>query len=65
MENLDHFHSEILLQQRAIPAAEIAENELDLSENYDLLDPNVQKTGNAVTLKYDSVMVKSILCNSC
>ena len=43
------------LQQRAIPAVEIAENELDLFENYDLLDPNVQKTGNAVTLKYDSV----------
>ena len=43
------------LQQRPIPAIEIAENELDLTENYDLLDPNVQKTGNAITLKYDSV----------
>lgn len=43
------------LQQRPIPAVEIAENELDLTENYDLLDPNVQKTGNAITLKYDSV----------
>ena len=43
------------LQQRPIPAVEIAENELDLSENYNLLDSNVQKTGNTVTLKYDSV----------
>src|SRR5210317_1202767 len=43
------------LQQRPIPAIEIAENELDLTENYDLLDPNVQKTGNVITLKYDSI----------
>ena len=43
------------LQQRLVPAVEIPENELDLSQNYDLLDSNVQKTGNAVTLKYDSV----------
>jgi len=43
------------IQQRPIPATEIAENELDLSENYDLLDPNVQKTGNVITLKYDSI----------
>ena len=43
------------LQLRPIPSTEIAENELDLSENYDLLDPNVQKTGNAITLKYDSI----------
>jgi len=43
------------IQQRPIPAIEIAENELDLSENYDLLDPNVQKTGNVITLKYDSI----------
>ena len=43
------------LEQRPIPAVEIAEDQLDLSENYDLLDPNVQKTGNAITLKYDSI----------
>tara|TARA_B100000073_G_scaffold254029_1_gene214019 strand:- start:6253 stop:13377 length:7125 start_codon:yes stop_codon:yes gene_type:complete len=36
-------------------AVEIPENERDETENYALLDPNVQKTGNAVTLKYDSV----------
>ena len=43
------------IQQRPIPAVEISEDELDLSENYDLLDPNVQKTGNAISLKYDSI----------
>ena len=36
-------------------AVEIPENERDEAENYALLDPNVQKTGNAVTLKYDSI----------
>ena len=43
------------LQQRPIPSSEIPENQLDLSQNYNLLDPNVQKTGDAITLKYDSV----------
>ena len=37
------------------PAVEIAENQLDETQNYALLDSNVQKTGNAVTLKYDSI----------
>jgi hypothetical protein len=43
------------LQQRPIPAVEIAENIFDSEENYELLDPNVQKTGNVITLKYDSI----------
>ena len=43
------------LKQRPIPASQISESTLDLSENYDLLDPNVQKTGNLITLKYDSI----------
>jgi len=43
------------LQQRLVPAVEVPESQLDLSQNYALLDPNVQKTGPAVTLKYDSV----------
>ena len=30
-------------------------NSLDFSTNFNLLDSNVQKTGNAVTLKYDEV----------
>ena len=28
---------------------------MDLSVNFELLDPNVQKTGEVVTLKYDSI----------
>ena len=28
---------------------------IDLSDNFELLDPNVQKTGNSVTLKYDEI----------
>ena len=43
------------LEQRPIPAVEISEDQYDLSENYNLLDPNVQKTGNVITLKYESV----------
>ena len=43
------------LQQRPIPSLEIPEGQLDLSQNFDLLDSNVQKTGDTVTLKYDSV----------
>jgi len=43
------------LQMRPLPATEIAEGDLDLSTNYTLLDSNVQKTGKAITLKYDSV----------
>jgi hypothetical protein len=31
------------------------DNEIDLSENYDLLDPNVRKTGRTVTLNYREV----------
>ena len=43
------------LTSQLAPATAINDNEFDLSVNYDLLDPNVQKTGNAVTLKYNSV----------
>ena len=43
------------LQQRLIPSSEIPSDELDLTSNFELLDPNVKKTGNAVTLKYDSI----------
>ena len=43
------------LKSQLAPASAIIDEELDLSVNYELLDPNVQKTGNAVTLKYDSV----------
>jgi hypothetical protein len=43
------------LQQKLVAAVEQPLSLFDSEENYDLLDPNVQKTGNAVTLKYDSV----------
>ena len=37
-----------------LPKEEVPEDELDLQSNYDLLDDNVQKTGNMITLKYES-----------
>jgi hypothetical protein len=43
------------LNQRVLPSTEISEEDLDLTTNFDLLDPNIQKTGNVVTLKYDSI----------
>jgi hypothetical protein len=43
------------LKSQIAPATEVTDEDLDLSENFKLLDPNVQKTGNAITLKYESV----------
>ena len=43
------------LRQRVLPSSEISEENLDLTTNFELLDPNVKKTGNVVTLKYDSI----------
>ncbi len=43
------------LQQKLVSSVEQPLNLFDSEENYDQLDPNVQKTGNVVTLKYDSV----------
>jgi hypothetical protein len=43
------------LKSQLTPAIPLIDEQLDLSVNYDLLDPNVQKTGNAITLKYNSV----------
>jgi len=43
------------LRQRVLPSSEISEEDLDLTSNFELLDPNIQKTGNVVTLKYDSI----------
>ena len=37
------------------PLNEITDENLDLSVNYQLFDSNVQKTGDIITLKYDSV----------
>jgi hypothetical protein len=43
------------LKSQIAPAISIIDEELDLSQNFELLDSNVQKTGKAVTLKYTSV----------
>ena len=38
-----------------MPALEVTDENYDSASNYDLLDSNVQKTGNAVTLKYEEM----------
>ena len=43
------------LQSLLLPSTNIIDEELDYGVNYELLDSNVQKTGKAVTLKYDEV----------
>jgi hypothetical protein len=43
------------LKNYLAPASVTSNEEIDLSDNYTLLDSNVQKTGNTITLKYDSV----------
>lgn len=40
------------LKNYLAPAANIIDEEIDLSTNYELIDSNVQKTGKTVTLKY-------------
>ena len=41
------------LTNKLLPASNITDEESDFSINYELLDSNVQKTGNCVTLKYE------------
>ena len=43
------------LKSQIASAISIIDEEIDFSENFELLDSNVQKTGKAVTLKYESV----------
>jgi hypothetical protein len=43
------------LKSQLAPAVSIIDEQLDTSQNFELLDPNVQKTGQALTLKYDSI----------
>jgi len=43
------------LKSQIAPESEIIDENLDFSENFKLLDPNVVKTGKAVTLKYESI----------
>ena len=38
-----------------MPALEVTDENYDSTTNYELLDSNVQKTGNAVTLKYEEM----------
>ena len=40
------------IKPQLMPATNIVDGEFDSGTNYELLDSNVQKTGNAVTLKY-------------
>jgi hypothetical protein len=43
------------LKSQIAPAIQVTDEDLDLAENFELLDPNIQKTGNSVTLKYQSI----------
>ena len=43
------------LKSQLAPAVSIIDEQLDTSQNFQLLDPNVQKTGQALTLKYNSI----------
>jgi hypothetical protein len=43
------------LKSQITPATSIIDEDLDLSQNFPLSDPNVVKTGKAVTLKYESI----------
>lgn len=43
------------LKSQIVPESAITDENLDFSENFKLLDPNVVKTGKAVTLKYESI----------
>ena len=43
------------LDSYLMPALEVTDENYDSTSNYELLDSNVQKTGNAVTLKYEEM----------
>ena len=43
------------LKSQIAPSASIIDQNLDLTDNFELLDPNVQKTGQSVTLKYEEI----------
>jgi len=43
------------LKGQIAPSTDTTDENLDLSTNFNLLDSNVQKTGNAITLKYESI----------
>jgi hypothetical protein len=43
------------LKNYLAPEVNTSNETIDLSQNYKLIDPNVQKTGESITLKYDSI----------
>jgi len=43
------------LKGQIAPSTDISDETLDVSTNFNLLDSNVQKTGSAITLKYNSI----------
>ena len=43
------------VKSQIAPTALITPQNIDLTDNFELLDPNIQKTGNSVTLKYDEI----------
>ena len=51
-QELSPIISKNTLKSQLAPATALIDTALDLSTNYELLDSNVQKTGNAVTLAY-------------
>ena len=44
-----------ILQSPTDEVVAFSAQSIDLSTNFNLLDPNIQKTGNVATLKYDSI----------
>ena len=54
-QELTSITSSNTLKGQIAPSTDITDENLDLSTNFNLLDSNVQKTGSAITLKYNSV----------
>jgi len=54
-EELTTIVSDNSLKGQIAPSTDISDETLDVSTNFNLLDSNVQKTGNAITLKYNSI----------
>ena len=54
-EELTTIVSDNSLKGQIAPSTDISDETLDVSTNFNLLDSNVQKTGSAITLKYNSI----------
>ena len=54
-QELTSIISDNSLKSQIAPSIDITDENLDLSDNFNLLDSNVQKSGNIITLKYSSV----------